>query len=112
MTIEFHTPFGKVSEKLVSSIRNDVMELSHINKKISRAEVMLTEDPGVTGVENKICEIRLSIYGETLYVRTRTEKFESSAKDALKELKRLVKQQVKKQMLASNELLPGSAKVK
>lgn len=96
MTIEFHTPFGKVSEKLLNSIRKEIMEFSHLNKKISRAEVMLKEDLDVTRGENKICEIRLSIYGETLYTRTRTENFDKSAKDALKELKRLVKQQVKK----------------
>jgi ribosome-associated translation inhibitor RaiA len=96
MTIEFHTPFGKVSEKLLNSIRKEIMELSHINKKISRAEVMLKEDLDVTRGENMICEIRLSIYGETLYARTRTENFDKSAKDTLKELKRLVRQQVKK----------------
>jgi ribosome-associated translation inhibitor RaiA len=97
MTIEFHTPYGKVTEKLVNSMRNDVMELAHINKKITRAEVLLKEHPGYIESENKICEIRLNIYGNDLFVHTRTENFENSAKDALKDLRRLVRQQAKKQ---------------
>ena len=39
MTIEFHTTFGKVSEKIISEIRNEIIDLSHISKNISRAEV-------------------------------------------------------------------------
>jgi len=97
MTIEFHTPYGKISEKLVKSIRNDVMELSHINKKITRAEIEFKEDPGILHGENKVCEIRLSIYGDNLFVRRSTENFEKSSKAAIKELKSLVRQQVKKQ---------------
>jgi ribosome-associated translation inhibitor RaiA len=97
MTIEFHTPYGKVTEKLLNSIRKDVLELSHINKKISRAEIELKEDQGIIKGENKICEIRLSVYGDNLFVRRCTENFEKSSKAAIKELKRLIRLQVKKQ---------------
>lgn len=97
MTIEFHTPFGKVTDKLTGSIRNDMLELVHINKKISRAEVMIKEDTGIIGKENKVCEIRLSILGDDLYARSRTESFEKSAKQVIKDLKRMVRQQVKSQ---------------
>ncbi len=104
MTIEFQTPYGKVSETLVNSIRNKLLDLSHIHKKISRAEVLLREDiRAITGV-NKVCEINLSIYGANLYVHTRTESFEISTKDAVKDLKRLVKQQVQKKELISHLL--------
>ena len=83
MTIEFQTPYGKVSETLVNSIRNKLLDLSHIHKNISRAEVLLREDiRAITGV-NKVCEINLSIYGANLYVHTRTESFEISAKDGI-----------------------------
>lgn len=105
MTIEFHTPYGRVTEKLLNSIRHDVMELSHINKKISRAEIMLREEPGIVDGENKICEIRLSVYGDDLYVRNRTADFENSARSAIKELKRLVRQQVKKSNGISDNLV-------
>jgi ribosome-associated translation inhibitor RaiA len=95
MNIEFHTPFNKVSEKLVSEIRNELLELSHINKNISRAEVMLKADGHIIAPENKICEIRLTIYGNDMISHTRTENFEKSAKEAIRELKRIVRQQAK-----------------
>lgn len=105
MTIEFHTPYGKVSEKLVNSIRNDMLELSHINKKISRAEVILKEEQTVFKGENKVCEIRLSVFGDNLFIRSRTDNFESSAKEAIKDLKRMVRQQAKEQKEVPDQML-------
>ncbi|MFZ1785990.1 MAG: hypothetical protein WAU23_12370 [Ferruginibacter sp.] len=105
MTIEFHTPAGKVIEKLISSIRNDMLELLHINKKITRAEVMMKEDTGIFDKDNKVCEIRLSIFGDNLYTRSRTESFENSAKQAVKDLKRLVRQQVKKENATTHTVM-------
>jgi ArsR family metal-binding transcriptional regulator len=96
MNIEFHTPYNKVSEKLISEIRNEILELSHLNKNISRAEVMMKADQHIITAENKICEIRLTIYGDDMVSHTRSESFDQSAKEALKELKRIVKQQAKK----------------
>jgi ribosome-associated translation inhibitor RaiA len=97
MTIEFHTAFGKVSEKLIKDIRNEIMKLSHINKDISRAEVMLKYDQALISAENKICEIKLTIFGDALHARARTENFDSASREAIKELARMVKQQVRKQ---------------
>ena len=85
MNIEFHTPYGKVSEKLISDISNEMLELSHINKHISRAEVLLKEDETIIQGENKVCEIRLTVYGDDLLAHTRAENFEKSAKEAIKE---------------------------
>ena len=104
MTIEFHTAYGKVSEKLVTDIRNEILELSHINKDISRAEVLLKEDKTIIPGENKVCEIKLTVYGDDLFVHARTENFEKSAKEAIKELKKMVKQQVKKQKKTPDEM--------
>lgn len=97
MNIEFHTAYGKVPEALVQDIRNKVLEFSHINADISRAEIILKEDLTIIPSENKVCEIRLSIYGDDLLAHSRTENFKSSAREALKSLKILVKQQAKKQ---------------
>ncbi len=96
MTIEFHTPRGKVSETLINHIRNEILELSHFNKKISKAEVLCKENEAITPGENKVCEIILTVYGDDLFVHTRSGNFEKSANDAIKELKKVVKQQVKK----------------
>jgi putative sigma-54 modulation protein len=96
MNIEFHTPYKMVSKKLVNEIRKEILGLSHINKNISRAEVMLKNDETIILAENKICEIRLNIYGSNLFAHTHTENFESSAREAIKELTKKVKQQSKK----------------
>jgi ribosome-associated translation inhibitor RaiA len=110
MTIEFHTAYGKVSEKLVNDLRNEILKLSHLNKDIKRAEVFLKYDTTIIGAENKICDIRLTVYTDNLLAHSRTENFEDSAKEAIKELKRMVKQQVKKQNEPPDELL-SSVKV-
>jgi putative sigma-54 modulation protein len=104
MTIEFQTPYGKIPEKLVNKIRNKILELSHMNKDIARAEVLLKADESIIRGENKICEIRLTVYGDDLFIHTRTENFEKSAKEAIKELKKMVKQQVKKQKEPPDEI--------
>lgn len=104
MTIEFQTAYGKVPEKLVNDIKNEILKLSHINKDISRAEVLLKEDETISSGDNKVCEIRLTVYGDDLFVHTRTENFKKSAKEAIKELRKMVKQQVKKQKDPTDEM--------
>ena len=100
MTIEFNTDYGKVSEKLVWNITNEIMELVHIDKKVSRVEVLLKEDETIIPGENKVCEIKFSVYGDDLVVHARTPNYKSAAKDAIKELKRLINHQVlKKQVM-------------
>jgi ribosome-associated translation inhibitor RaiA len=96
MTIEFHTTYGKVSEKIVNEIRNEIIDLSHFAKNISRAEVILKEDKTIVPSENKICDIKLTVFGDDLVAHARTENFNNSAKAALKDIKRMVKQQLKK----------------
>ncbi|HET9056721.1 MAG TPA: HPF/RaiA family ribosome-associated protein [Chitinophagaceae bacterium] len=97
MIIEFHTPYGKISEKLLDTIRKELLELSHIYKRASRAEVLLKEDITIIPSENKVCEISLAIYGDNIRVHSRTEKFEKSAKEAIKELKKMINKLRKEQ---------------
>lgn len=107
MTIEFHTPYEKVPEKLISSIRDEIMELSHLSQHISRAEILLREDKTIIKEENKICEISLTIvFGDDLFVHTEAENFKKSAKEAIRDLKRLINQQVK-----NNKELPDQKTV-
>ncbi len=93
MTIEFHTAHGKVPEKLVAEIRTEILKLLHINKEIKRAEVTLKEDQEMQSAENKLCEIRLSVYGSDLLANAWKNNFEKSAREVIKELNKLVKQQ-------------------
>jgi ribosome-associated translation inhibitor RaiA len=95
MTIEFQTPYGKVPEQLLNFARQELLKMAHIQKKISRAEVILLEDGTLKPGHDKVCEINLSIIGADLFARNASESFEQSLKAALKDLKRLVKSQVK-----------------
>jgi putative sigma-54 modulation protein len=96
MTIEFHTQHAAVSEKLVDYIRNELMKMYHLFKEISRAEVILKEDNTIIASENKTCEIRLTVFGDDLLAYRRTEDFKKSAREVIKELKKLIKQSATK----------------
>ena len=93
MTIEFNTVYGKVSEKLITVIIDEIMNLVHIDKKISKAKIFLKEDETIILSKNKVCEIKFSVYGDDLVVHARTPNYKSAAKDAIKELKRLIEHQ-------------------
>jgi mRNA-degrading endonuclease RelE of RelBE toxin-antitoxin system len=102
--IEFHTAYGKVSESLIDEVRREILSLSHMNRDISRAEVTMKEDETMNPVENKICEIRITVYGDDLLLHSRTSSFRNSAHEAIKELKKLVKEQVKRKQEPPDEM--------
>ena len=97
LTIEFHTAYTKVYKKLIEFIREEITKLANLNKEIVRAEVTLREDKTITSTENKICEVRLTVYGDTITAHCRTESFKMSAVDVLGKLRKKVKDQVKNQ---------------
>ena len=103
MDIEFQTASG-ISEGLVRKIRNEMIKLSHVNKEISRSEIVMKEDATINRPENKICEIRLTVYGADLLSHSRTESFSRSVTEAIKELRKLVSQQVKEQQEPPEEI--------
>ena len=93
MTIEFQTQPATVSDQMLNFLREEIMKLTELNKEISRAEVILREDERITVAENKLCEIRLTVYGDDLLARSYTDNFNTSAQEVLKELNKLVKKQ-------------------
>ena len=90
MTIEIHSPNLQVSEKTIKAIEKKVLTLSHLGEKVSRAEVYMTEDPALP-LENKVCKIKLTIYGDDLFVHKNADSFEKAAFSAIKVLKRSLK---------------------
>lgn len=104
MTLEFDTSYKKVPEKLVTKIRNEMLKLSHTNKNISKAEILLKEDESMEWAENKVCEIRLIVSGDNLFIHSRTDGFEKSAKKAIKDLKGMLQQEVKEQKELPDEV--------
>lgn len=102
--IEFHTPYGKVSEDLIDEVRKGILALSHMNRDISRAEVLMKQDETINAVENKICEIKLTVYGDDLLSHSRTNSFRKSARESVKELEKLVREQVKRKQQPPDEM--------
>lgn len=96
MTIEIHAAPMKEDVKLIDFIKEKLMALSHLHHHISRAEVNLFEYKELRK-QNKVCEIRLDIFGENLFVRREADQYKKSVTAVLKELKKLVKEQVKHQ---------------
>lgn len=90
MTIEIHSPNLKVSEKVLDMIKKKVLTLSHLSEKVSRSEIFLTEDHALKN-ENKVCKIRLDIFGDTIFVHKNASSFENAAMSAVKVLKRRLK---------------------
>jgi putative sigma-54 modulation protein len=88
MTIEFETPYGKISEKLINKMRNEIMKLSHLVKNVVRVEVMLKEDATIVPTENKVCSIKLTIFGDNLVAHARSQSFSKAANDAIKYLRK------------------------
>jgi ribosome-associated translation inhibitor RaiA len=93
MTVEFNTVYGRVSEKLITVIIDEIMNLVHIDKKISRAKIFLKEDETILPSKNKVCEINLAVHSGNLAVHARAQNFSSAAKEAITELKKLIAHQ-------------------
>ena len=90
MTIEIHSPNLHVDERTIDIIKKKVVNLSHFGEKISRAEIFLTEDAAVPS-EDKNCKIRLSIFGDDLFVSKNADSFGKAATAAIRILRRGLK---------------------
>ena len=85
MTIEFYTPHGEVPDYIILFIKEKLMEFYHRDNEIYGAEVILKNQP-LGPVNDHVCEITLSIYGEVLMVHRSADNFIQAARDVLKEL--------------------------
>lgn len=94
LNIEYYTPQGRNFSRWVTEIRKVIVSLAHEYPHISRAEVVLKEDDTFIPKENKVCEIRLVIYGSDMSIYTRTSSFGKSVRQALEELQQLVSREV------------------
>jgi len=85
MTIEFFTPQGEVPEHIIYFIKGKLMEFYHRDSEIYGAEVVL-RNQHVNPVNDHICEITLSIYGEVLMVHRTADNYLQAAREVLEEL--------------------------
>jgi putative sigma-54 modulation protein len=75
------------SPELTEFVTDKVSKLLHLSDKIESANVCLKVDKGESG-DDKLCEIRLAISGNDLFVKKHGESYEEAAiraVDALEE---------------------------
>lgn len=97
MVIEFHAPEGLVSDRLIRKLRRQLVDLWHQNQHISRAEVSFRKDSQPEEWPDKVCEIRLTIYGGSLLSHAREIDFETASARVLDDLRDLVQEQLNKE---------------
>lgn len=104
MTIEIHSPHLKVNETTLEKIEKKIVTLSHLGEYISRAEIFLTEDQSIVK-ENKICKIRLNLISDELFINKNADSFEKAAGDAIKVLKKRLKQKAEQKNMPPDEII-------
>jgi|SRR5687767_10594918 len=95
MTIEIQSPNLRVRKKTIENIKEKISSLSHMGEQVSRAEVYLTESTELPE-KTKTCKIRLSIFGDDLFVSKNADSFGVAASSAIDVLKRALRK--KKEM--------------
>lgn len=86
MTIEMHTPHGGLQEAIVLRAKQGLIRLSHQYKGVTRIECTMREDPAISPVDNKVCEIRVMAFGENLFTHSRTDDYACSASEAIEHI--------------------------
>jgi len=103
MHIEFHTPEAEVKDWVLTYLRDKLLEFYHRDKEISAAHVYLRQ-PG-QGESDKVCEVELTIFGDSVFVRTRADSYEQASREAIEELEKLVEEQIRKQSEPPDEMV-------
>lgn len=98
MIIEIHAPHSEVNESILHPVKEKVLSFSHSIRDIVKAEIILRDDAAAAPAgENKICELRLTLYGDSLFVHRRSKSFHESALLAVTELEKAVLQHTRQQ---------------
>jgi ribosome-associated translation inhibitor RaiA len=103
MHIEFHTPAGETQEWLLDHIKQKLTELHHEFDHISRAEVYFRKHPLADDGEY-VVEIDLTIFGSSIMVEYTADSFVQSAREAIAELEKRVRDQEHEQKDPPDEI--------
>lgn len=87
MTIDIRTPHDGLEESILQHAKQAMIRLAQQYKAIGKLECVMRKDPVIAPPENKVCEIRLSAYGENLFTHSRADRYESAVNEALEHLK-------------------------
>ncbi len=87
MTIDIHTPHEGLEEKVIQHAKQAMIKLARQYKTIIRLACVMRQDQVINMAENKVCEIKLSIFGENLFTHSRTGKYETAVSEAIAHMK-------------------------
>lgn len=89
MTIEFHSPKGFLQNWEIDYVRDKLIEFHNLDKEINRAEVYFRNRDTAQG-ERYICEIVISIYGNSFLIKRMSDSYLKAARDAIRKVGRKV----------------------
>lgn len=87
MTIDIHTPHDGLDEKVIQHAKQAMIRLAQQYKTIIKLECVMRQDQLNHMAEDKVCEIKLSIFGENLFTHSRTGKYKHSVTEAVEHMK-------------------------
>lgn len=96
LCIDVHAPNSEVHESMLKQLKERVLSFTHNMKDIVKAHVFLRED-NPSSPENRVCEIKLTLFGDVLFVHRRAASFELAAQQAVSDLEKQVAEQIKQQ---------------
>jgi ribosome-associated translation inhibitor RaiA len=85
MKIEFNLMHVEVSGHIIDFVRDKLMEFHRENAEVANAEVSFRQIPWELK-NNYVCQIVITLFGETLLVQRTTSSYLQSARDVLKEI--------------------------
>ena len=77
MQIVIQSPHVTPTEALTKFIKNKIGKLSHFYNRIEAAEIFLKTEKS-DSADDKVCEIRLAIPGNDLFVKKQSNTFEDA----------------------------------
>lgn len=95
MNIEIFNPKDGVKKWVINYTIDKLRELHRLDKEISKAQVYFKRQPSSPS-EDKICEIDLTIYGDSLLLHSEAGSFERAVRDAMQELYQRVDELLKR----------------
>ena len=103
MNIEFHTPHHEVKEWIIHYMKEELMHVHRDFKEVSRAEVYFSERINDL-IPEKICEVDLSIFGDSIKIKRIAASFDQAARETITEVREKLEQHVKTQNEPPDEI--------
>ncbi len=94
MHIEISLPHHTIKPWIADQVKEKLLTLHRLDPEIVEAKVSFHQ-VSLDQEHEKICEIELIIYGDTIWVCNRSDTYETAAREALEEITRQVDIQIR-----------------